>query len=237
MENDVSVVSIFVNPLQFGESEDFQKYPRDIDSDAKIIRDLEVEVLFAPDITHMYPAGFTTTINMGSLSQKLCGKFRPGHFDGVATVVAKLLNVVNPTRAYFGSKDFQQTVIIRRMAKDLNLDCEIVACPTIREQDGLAMSSRNSYLSETQRKAAATLSRALFQAEDFIKAGERPLAGITGLIHRVLSSEPLITSIDYASVFDPETLDPVEEIKGAVLIAAAVRLGDIRLIDNVLVNV
>lgn len=237
MENDITAASIFVNPAQFGPGEDFEKYPRDIDGDTKKLREIDIDILFIPDKTHMYPTGFSTQLNMGGLSERLCGNFRPGHFNGVATVVAKLLNIVSPTRAYFGQKDFQQTVVIKRMVKDLNFDTEVVVCPTIREQDGLAMSSRNMYLDKEQRKAAGAIYRALAQAEEFIMAGERLPAGITGLMNRALSSEPLITGIDYASVFNPQTLEPVEEIKGEVLLSVAARLGDVRLIDNLIVNV
>jgi pantoate--beta-alanine ligase len=237
MENDVTAVSIFINPLQFGPSEDLARYPRNIDEDRKKIDDLEVDILFLPENSLMYPQGFSTHVNVDALSEKLCGRFRPGHFEGVATVVAKLLNVVSPARAYFGQKDFQQAVIIKRMVRDLNVGLEIVVCPTIREQDGLAMSSRNLYLDEGQRKAAAVLYKCLSQASDAINAGERSPVVIKELMAEVLSAEPLFTQIDYASVYDPETLDEVSRIEGEVLLAMAVILGNTRLIDNMLVNV
>ncbi|MBA3061032.1 MAG: pantoate--beta-alanine ligase, partial [Nitrospirae bacterium] len=154
-ENDITVVSIFVNPLQFGQSEDFDKYPRDIEGDAEKLRKEEVDILFVPDKSLLYPEGFLTQVDIGKLSEKLCGAFRPGHFRGVATIVAKLFNIVSSTRAYFGQKDFQQAVIITKMAKDLNMGIDVVVCPTVREHDGLAMSSRNLHLSEEERKAAA----------------------------------------------------------------------------------
>jgi pantoate--beta-alanine ligase len=237
MENDVIAASIFVNPQQFGPSEDLEKYPRDLDSDIGKLRDLEVDVLFLPDVSLVYPKGFSTHVEVEESSRKLCGSFRPGHFRGVATVVAKLFNIANPSRAYFGQKDFQQTVVIRRMAKDLNFDTEIVVCPTIREHDGLAMSSRNLYLDAAQRNAATSLYRSLRAGSDALAAGERSASRIKGMIDSVLSAEELITGIDYASVYDPETLDEVTEIRGEMLLAVAARLGETRLIDNMLVNV
>ncbi len=236
MENDISAVSIFVNPTQFGPSEDLDKYPRDIDNDIKKLREQEIDILFLPDNAVMYPKGFSTYVHVDRISEKLCGNFRPGHFRGVATVVAKLLNIASPTRAYFGQKDFQQTVVIRRMTKDLDLDVEIVVCPTIREQDGLAMSSRNLYLQDGQREAAAVIYRCLSAASKALQSGATSPAEAGELMRKMLNQEPLITDIDYVSVFDPETLDETGEIKKELLLAAAVRMGDIRLIDNVLVN-
>jgi pantoate--beta-alanine ligase len=223
MENDVTAVSIFVNPL--------------LDEDTRKIRNLEVDILFVPDEGVMYPRGFATHVTVEALSGKLCGRSRPGHFEGVATVVAKLLNIVSPTRAYFGQKDFQQSAIIRRMVKDLHLGVEIVVCPTVRERDGLAMSSRNSYLDEAQRKAAALLYQCLTRAADAINAGERSPVRVKELMTAALSSEPLITQVDYASVYDTETLDEVRRIEGETLLAVAARLGGTRLIDNIIVNV
>jgi pantoate--beta-alanine ligase len=237
MENDVLAVSIFVNPLQFGPSEDLEKYPRDLDSDIGKLKDFEVDVLFLPDGSLVYPKGFSTHVEVEEISRKLCGSFRPGHFSGVATVVAKLFNVANPSRAYFGQKDFQQTVVIKKMAKDLNFDTEIVVCPTIREHDGLAMSSRNLYLDDAQRNAATALCRSLSAGSDALTAGERSASRIKGMMNRVLSAEELITGIDYASVYDPETLDEATEIRGEMLLAVAARLGKTRLIDNMLVNI
>jgi pantoate--beta-alanine ligase len=236
MENDVIAASIFVNPLQFGPSEDLEKYPRDLDSDIGKLRDLEVDVLLLPDESLVYPKGFSTHVEVEEISRKLCGSFRPGHFRGVATIVAKLFNVATPSRAYFGQKDFQQTVVIKKMAKDLNFDTEIVVCPTIREHDGLAMSSRNLYLDAAQRNAATSLYRSVCAGANALAAGERSASRIKGMMNSVLSAEELITGIDYASVYDPETLDEVAEIHGEMLLAVAARLGETRLIDNTLVN-
>jgi pantoate--beta-alanine ligase len=235
-ENMVTVVSIYVNPAQFGPSEDFTKYPRRIDADIEKLIKEDVDILFLPDDSLMYPEGFATALEVNGLSEKMCGHFRPHHFSGVATVVAKLLNIVRPARAYFGQKDFQQTVIIKRMAIDLNLDADIVVCPTIREEDGLALSSRNAYLDTTQRLAATALFRCLTEGSTEIKTGARSGSSIRGTMHRILTKEPLITGIDYASVYDPETLDEVDEIEGESLLAVAVRMGVTRLIDNMLVS-
>lgn len=236
MENDISAVSIFVNPAQFGPSEDLARYPRDIENDIKKLRAQEADILFLPDNALMYPKGFSTYIHLEGISEKLCGAFRPGHFRGVATVVAKLFNITAPTRAYFGQKDFQQAVVIRRMAKDLDLDVEIVVCPTIREEDGLAMSSRNLYLDSEQRKAATILYRCLKSASEALLSGSHPPAKTRELMHEKLSSERLVTKIEYASIYDTETLDETEEIRKELLLAVAVRIGDVRLIDNLLVN-
>ncbi len=237
MENDVTAASIFLNPIQFGPSEDLEKYPRDVENDVRKFQDMEVDVLFLPDGAMVYPQGFSTYVTVEEISDKLCGMHRPGHFRGVATVVAKLFNVVGPTRAYFGQKDFQQTVVINRMAKDLNYGVEVVVCPTIREHDGLAMSSRNLYLDAAQRKAAAALYRSLSAGCDAIKSGERTVPKIREAMQAILSGEREITRIDYCSAYFPETLDEVAEIKGEVLLAVAARLGETRLIDNMLVNV
>lgn len=236
-ENDIIAASIFVNPIQFGPNEDLGKYPRDIENDMRKMREGDVDILFLPDIDLIYPRGFSTYINVEGLSDRLCGKFREGHFRGVATVVAKLLNIVDPTRAYFGQKDFQQSVIIKSLVRDLNFGTEVVVCPTIREADGLAMSSRNSYLSQEQRRAATALYRSLSMAADAIRTETRSAVTIKELLNISLSQEGLITLVEYASVFDPDTLEEAEEIKGEVLLAVAVRLGSTRLIDNMLINV
>ncbi len=233
MENDVVIVSIFVNPLQFGPAEDLDKYPRDIEEDIRKLRQEDIDILFLPDNNLMYPQSFSTSIEVGALSERLYGKFRPGHFRGVATVVAKLFNIITPTRAYFGQKDFQQTVIIKKMAKDLNFDVDIIACPTMREHDGLAMSSRNVYLDKEQRRAACVLYRCLIKASDTVQSGVTSGKKIRELMKDIISSEPLIAGIDYASVYDPETLEEVDEIKNNVLFAVAVRIGKTRLIDNI----
>ncbi len=236
-ENTVSVVSIFVNPAQFGPSEDFQKYPRDLEGDSEKLRKEDVDILFLPDNSSMYPMGFQTQIELGGLSDKLCGAFRPGHFRGVATVVAKLFHIVKPVRAYFGQKDFQQTVIINRMVKDLNMEVDVVVCPTIREPDGLAMSSRNSYLDAGQRAASIAVFRSLMEASGLIKSGIINVDRIKEVMKDKLLSEPLIASVDYAGVYDPGTLVEPAEVKSDVLLAVAVRIGNTRLIDNMLVNV
>lgn len=234
MENDVTIVSIFLNPLQFGPAEDLEKYPRDIEEDIKKLREEDIDILFLPDNNLMYPQSFSTSIDVGPLSERLCGKFRPGHFKGVATVVAKLFNIIKPTRAYFGQKDFQQTVIINKMTKDLNFDVDIIVCPTIREPDGLAMSSRNVYLAVQQRSTARVLYKCLNNASEAAKKGTTSGETMREMMRQTLLSEPLISQIDYASVYDPETLEEVDEIKGDVLLAVAVRMGSTRLIDNIL---
>ncbi len=234
-ENAVTAVSIFVNPIQFGPSEDFARYPRTIEEDLEKLRKENVDILFLPDDTLMYPDGFATMVEVKGLSEKMCGHYRPGHFRGVSTVVAKLLIILRPTRAYFGQKDYQQTVIIRKMTNDLSLDTEIVVCPTIREQDSLAMSSRNAYLGKEQRAAATILYRTLSRASEAIKAGERSGMAVRSIMLEDLSKEPLITGIDYASVYIPDTLDEAHEIAGEVLLAIAARMGSTRLIDNMLV--
>lgn len=233
MENDIAVASIFINPLQFGPSEDFDKYPRAIEEDIRKLRKENIDLLFLPDKNLMYPRSSSTHIVVDGLSQKLCGKFRPGHFSGVATVVAKLFNIINPTRAYFGQKDFQQTVIINRMAKDLNFNTDIVVCPTMREPDGLAMSSRNTYLDKEQRTAACLLYQCLSKASEAVKSGTTSGQKIREFMGEILSAGPLITQIDYASVYDPETLEEVDEINKEALFAVAVRIGNTRLIDNI----
>lgn len=235
-ENDVVVVSIFINPLQFGLSEDFEKYPRSVETDIKNLREREVDILFVPDLKLVYPDGFSTSVNVDRVSEKMCGGFRPGHFRGVATIVAKLFNIVCPARAYFGQKDFQQTVVIKRMTKDLDFDTEVVVCPTIREEDGLAISSRNLYLDEAQRKAAGALYRSLTAGAEAIASGTRSAPEIRKIMEGILAGENLITGIDYASVYDPETLDEVNDIQTEVVLAVAARIGETRLIDNLLVR-
>lgn len=236
-ENDVVVVSIFVNPIQFGQNEDFDKYPRDREGDMEKLKKEGADILFIPDVKAMYPEGFSTTVTVGGLSDRLCGAFRPGHFAGVATVVCKLFNSVKPTRAYFGQKDFQQTVVIRRMTEDLNMDLELVVCPTVRESDGLAMSSRNAYLNAAERKAAAALYRALLSAAETAKAGSsaRP-PDIKDHLIAALKGEQLISEIQYAGAYDPATLEELPEFKRQNLFALAVKIGDTRLIDNVMVD-
>jgi len=231
-ENDIAVASIFVNPLQFGPSEDFSVYPRDLEGDTERLRKAGIDMLFLPEAPLMYPKGFATSVAVEGLSEKLCGAYRPGHFRGVATVVAKLLNITSPRRAYFGQKDFQQTVVIKRMVKDLDMAVEIMVCPTAREEDGLAMSSRNRYLSEAERKAAAVIYRALSETSEAITSGIIEGRILKGLMNGILRSEPLVSVVQYCSVYDPETLDEVALADRACLLAAAVMIGRTRLIDN-----
>jgi pantoate--beta-alanine ligase len=238
-ENDITVASIFVNPIQFGPKEDFNQYPRDIDGDLEKLEKEGVDLLFFPDIAHIYPEDYLTHIEVDKLSDRLCGAFRPGHFIGVATVVAKLFNIVRPVRAYFGQKDYQQTVIIKRMAGDLNMDIDIVVCRTIREKDGLAMSSRNAYLDRGQREAATVIYRCLKETSDFIKSditGIIKPEDIKAFMQGQLLKEPAITAIEYAGAYDPLTLDEPTELKEVILLATALRIGNIRLIDNMLVT-
>lgn len=235
-DNDFTVVSIFINPIQFGKEEDFEKYPRDFDSDCEKIKKIGVDCLFYPDANTLYPEGYSTYVNVEHLKDKLCDKFRPGHFRGVATIVCKLFNIIRPTRAYFGQKDYQQSLIIKKMVEDLNFDIEIIVCPTVREMDGLAMSSRNSYLNEKERKAATVIYRALKEGEKMLKAHRDPKE-VTKKIQEILQEEPLVSEIQYAGVFDHITLDEVSEKKDKYLIAIAVKIGETRLIDNILVEV
>lgn len=235
-ENDITVVSIFVNPLQFGPSEDYNQYPRDIEGDMEKLKREGVDVLFLPDKEHVYPEGFSTTIEVSGLSDKLCGAFRPGHFRGVATVVAKLFNIVNPSRAYFGQKDYQQTLIIKRLVRDLDMNIDIVVCPTVREEDGLAMSSRNLYLSEKERNAATVLYRALRSGYEAIKSGIIKTEKIKEIMYKVVNSEPLVSEIQYLSVYDPEDLEEIDIINRTALIAGAIKIGNTRLIDNIRVE-
>jgi pantoate--beta-alanine ligase len=229
---DVVVVSIFVNPLQFGPNEDYLRYPRSLDQDAALCAEKGVDFIFAPETTEMYPETSFTFVDVTRLDQHLCGAHRPGHFRGVATVVLKLLNIVQPDRAYFGEKDYQQFSIIRRMVHDLDLRSEIVAVPTVRESDGLAASSRNAYLSAEQRKAASVLFQALEAARRLVEAGERQPSKAVAAVRRILDNEPEIR-VQYVEVVDPVEVQPVAVIDGPVRIAGAVHIGNTRLIDNV----
>jgi len=233
-ENDIVVVSIFVNPLQFGPGEDFYSYPRDMEKDTEKLKSSEVDILFVPEYKNLFPQGFATHITIEGVSERLCGAFRPGHFTGVVTVVCKLFNIVRPARAYFGQKDFQQTVVINRLAEDLNMDIEIVTCPTVRERDGLAMSSRNTYLSAGERAAAAVLYKALSHASGMIKSGAYGPEEVKNKLTALLKAEPLVSDIQYAGIYDPETLVELEGFKQQNLVAAAVKIGGTRLIDNLL---
>jgi pantoate--beta-alanine ligase len=236
-ENDIVVASIFVNPIQFGANEDLDKYPRDIEGDIEKLKAEQTDILFLPDAKSLYPDTFLTYVGVSELSEKLCGAFRPGHFRGVATVVNKLFNIVKPHRAYFGQKDYQQFVIIKRMIIDLNMDIEIIACLTIRENDGIAMSSRNLYLSAAERKAAGIIYKTLLMTSQSMQSGESNLSAIKNRMTDMLKGEPLVSEIQYAGIYDPDNLDELSEIKKQNLIAIALKIGNTRLIDNMLVDV
>jgi pantoate--beta-alanine ligase len=236
-ESDITVVSIFVNPIQFGPSEDFERYPRDTKGDLEKLQKEKADVIFMPEMSLMYPHRFLTHVEVDEISQRLCGALRPNHFRGVATVITKLLNIVKPTKVYFGQKDFQQSVIIKKLVRDLNIDADVVVCPTVRERDGLAMSSRNAYLTEKQRKAATAIYKCLQEASDLIKSGIIDGAVVRGFMQERILKETDISSIDYAGVYDPETMVDVSEIRGDTLLAVALKIGDTRLIDNMLVTV
>lgn len=235
-ENDFTVMSIFVNPTQFGPNEDFNKYPRDLKRDIEIATDAGVDVIFAPTPQEMYPEGYKTYVNVEDITDVLCGQSRKGHFKGVATVVNKLFNIIEPDRAYFGQKDAQQVIVLKKMVNDLNMNLEIVTCPIVREQDGLAMSSRNVYLDAQQRKASLVLSRSLFGAQKMVKDGERSKAAVMKYIVSEIEGEKL-ANIDYIEIRNAQTLGETERIEGSVLIAMAVRFGTTRLIDNAIVEV
>lgn len=235
-ENDLVVVSIFVNPTQFGVNEDYDVYPRDLDRDRALCEEAGVDLIFHPSVEEMYPPGYKTYVEVHEITERLCGASRPGHFRGVTTVVNKLLNIVTPHRAYFGLKDAQQVVVIQRMVKDLNMNVEIVPCPIVREADGLAMSSRNVYLSGEDRKSALVLSKGLFAVRDQIEKGERDAQKILTFLQDFISREPE-AKVDYIEIVDMETLEKISEIKGKVLIALAVKIGKVRLIDNIIVEV
>jgi len=234
-ETDATVVSIFVNPTQFGPGEDFREYPRDWNRDAALLEELGTDYLFYPGQEEMYPAGYRTYIEVHSLQDKLCGRSRPGHFRGVCTVVLKLFSIVQPDTAYFGQKDAQQTIILKRMAKDLNLDVRIEVLPIVREDDGLALSSRNVYLNAEQRRAALCLHMSLKEAENMIAQGERQTASLIRRMEKIIQAEPL-AQIDYVDIVDTESLDSSLEIREGTLIAVAVRIGKVRLIDNLLIE-
>lgn len=235
-ENDLVVVSIFVNPIQFGPQEDFTRYPRTLAADIEKLETLNTDILFLPDTKAMYPEGFSTYVSVEGLSDRLCGAFREGHFRGVATVVCKLINIVRPTRLYLGQKDYQQTVIIRKMVEHLNIDTEVVICKTVREADGLAMSSRNVYLSPQERRAATVIYRCLSSLSDRITKNQIPCAEVPSKMEEILRTEPLISEIQYAGIFDTETLEPLREFNRLNLLAIALKIGDTRLIDNELVE-
>ena len=235
-ENDLGVVSIYVNPMQFGPSEDLSRYPRDLEGDRKKLAKENVDILFLPDDSLIYPEGHATFVEVEGLSGKLCGAYRPGHFRGVATVVTKLLNIVTPVRVYFGQKDYQQALVIKKLVRDLNIAVDVVVCPTMREPDGLAMSSRNAYLSPEERRAAAVVFRALESGAEAVKSGIIMTGVLRNLMLETLGTEPLVTEIQYCSAYDPVLLDEREQIGSETLLAMALKIGTTRLIDNMLVS-
>lgn len=232
---DVVVLSIYVNPTQFGPNEDLAKYPRDFEWDAKLAAQEGVDIIFYPTDEEMYPQGFVTTVRVDQLTEGLCGASRPGHFDGVTTICAKIFNVVKPNFAIFGQKDAQQALVIRQMVRDLNLDLEIVIAPIVREADGLAMSSRNVYLSPDERQDALALRQSLQLAESIIQQSERNTSVVLQKMREFIESKST-TKIDYVEIVDAESLQPIAELSGKVLIALAVFVGKTRLIDNVLIE-
>jgi len=232
---DAVVVSIFVNPLQFGPNEDFFRYPRPFEKDLALLEQESVDFVFAPSPEEMYPAGAVTCVEVKRLSEKLCGRSRQGHFRGVTTIVSKLFNIIQPNLAFFGQKDAAQVAIIRRMVKDLNIPVEIVVCPIVREPDGLAMSSRNAYLSEEQRKSALVLSAALRHMQEAFENGERSSKTLLSAGVRIFEQEPA-AKLDYLEIIDPDTLDDVNQLSKPALVAVAAFIGTTRLIDNVLLR-
>jgi pantoate--beta-alanine ligase len=233
---DVVIVSVFVNPTQFGPGEDYEHYPRDLTKDTSLLADYNVDYIFAPTVEEMYPKGFATYVTVEGLSDQLEGVSRPGHFRGVATVVTVLLNIVRPDFTFFGQKDAQQTLVIKRLVRDLAFDTEIVIVPTMREESGLALSSRNSYLNQEERQAASILYRALSRAESAYAEGERNAAKLASVVRATIETEPRAT-IEYISVTDAETLEKLDKLdERTALIAVAVKFGKTRLIDNIVLN-
>ena len=234
-ENAVAVATIFVNPTQFGPGEDFKSYPRNLDRDLALLEKVKTDIVFVPSDGEMYPVDYDTRVEVGGLTDKLEGKSRPTHFRGVTTVCNKLFNIIQPDRAYFGQKDAQQVIVIQKMASELNMNLEIIVCATVRESDGLAMSSRNTYLTEEERPSAAVLYKSLCVAKDMYEKGERDAARMRQAMHSLISGEPA-AKIDYISIADAATLDEVDIIRGRVLVSLAVRLGKPRLIDNIILG-
>ena len=230
-KNGKVVVSIFVNPTQFSPTEDLSSYPRDLHADAKLCEKAGVDLIFHPSTEEMYASDFCTFVDMDKVTKELCGKSRASHFRGVCTVVNKLFNIIKPDFAYFGQKDAQQLAVVKKMVEDLNIDVEIVGCPIIREVDGLAKSSRNTYLSFEERKAALILSKAVFEAERLIKNGQRNVEELVTAMRSIIQTEPL-AKIDYIEVVDSKTIEKIDEIENSALVAIAVFIGKTRLIDN-----
>ena len=235
-ENDKVMVSVFVNPIQFGPNEDLETYPRDFDADLQMIEKLGADMVFHPEPSDMYAPDFSTTISVAGVSENLCGARRPGHFNGVCTVVTKLFNLSEADRAYFGQKDAQQLAVVRRMVRDLNANIEIIGCPIIREDDGLAKSSRNTYLNPDERKAATVLSKALRTGKQMIESGEKNAEVVKSKITEIISKEPL-AKIDYVEITDWNSIEPVDIIDRSTLCAIAVYIGNTRLIDNFIYEV
>lgn len=234
-DNASVVVSIFVNPTQFAPSEDLDRYPRDLEGDLTLLDKEGIDVVFAPPAEDMYPTGFSSRVDVDRLTKRLEGASRPGHFAGVTTVVAKLFNIVQPTRAYFGQKDAQQAIVMKKMVADLNMNLEVVTLPTVREPDGLAMSSRNSYLNADERQAALVLYRALMLAQGLWLQGEENAEKLRSKMAKLIGKEPL-AAIDYISIADNETLEEIKEVKTPTLVSLAVKIGGTRLIDNVVLE-
>ena len=230
---DVTLVSIFVNPAQFGPREDFKEYPRDSDRDSEVLEREGVDYLFAPEADEMYPQGYKTYVEVHDLQDKLCARSRPGHFQGVCTVVLKLFNIIDPDISFFGQKDAQQAIILKKMVKELNLEVKIEVLPIIREEDGLALSSRNKHLTQEERRAALVLSKSLKEAQSMMERGQRDSAAIIKGMKEIIGREPLV-KIDYVEIVDMDNLDPVRIIEEEVLAAVAVFIGKVRLIDNVI---
>ncbi len=234
--SDIVIVSIFVNPTQFGPNEDFERYPRDLTADAAMLAEYEVDYVFAPDKEEIYPPGFSTYVYVEGLTETLEGASRPGHFRGVATVVTILLNTVRPDLAFFGSKDAQQVGVIKKLTRDLGFETEIIVVPTVREESGLAMSSRNAYLSAEEREKAAVIYQALRDAKLAFKEGERNASNLAEIVEKKIAAEPL-ARIDYIAVVSNDNLEPIDKIDDSeALIAVAVRFGKVRLIDNIILN-
>ena len=231
---DVTAVSIFVNPLQFGPAEDLEKYPRTMERDAALLEQLGVDILFTPGVEEMYPKGAQTYVLVEDLSNRLDGASRPGHFRGVATVVTKLFEIIRPDFAFFGQKDAAQVAVLRKLANDLDMDVEIVVCPIVREQDGLAMSSRNVYLTSEQRQQALVLHRSLLRVQAAVEQGERASAKLIEIGKQAIAEEPG-ARLDYFAIVDPDTLDPVEDVSRGALVAVAAYVGVTRLIDNIMI--
>lgn len=235
-ENDVTVLSIYVNPTQFGPAEDLDQYPRDLENDKKLVKEAGADLIFIPDNEMMYKDHHATYVNVNGLTNQLCGASRPTHFQGVTTIVTKLFNIVQPHRAYFGQKDAQQSIVIKRMVKDLNMPVSVVVCPIVREADGLAMSSRNTYLSIKERKQATILYKALQEAKLKIESGEQSSRIIKSTIEQMIRTQPAAV-VDYVSIVSQNTIEDIDDLKGKILIALAVKIGKTRLIDNLQMEV